>query len=140
MPTVRSTLVAGAGLVCLALAGPALHGQASTSPPAQAAVTDCEACTFVIDKVKRGTTVPLPALCTELRSTKTEAHYAACIDTLDAAKRDEKTFREWLFGGCYVTTPDGGKAMVKPCPTATICASLARPQGPAFCPVPKGRP
>ena len=154
MRTIHSTIVAFASVVWLSssMLLPALAQTTSTPPSKNTTVdtqsnrppnakmppegVDCETCTYVLERIKKGTSMLLPAICSELRARKGPDAYSSCQQTLDALGRLNNA-GNWLFEGCYQPQAGGSKEWISPCPTRLQCSGLTKPDGQPFCAPPK---
>jgi hypothetical protein len=92
----------------------------------------CKTCTFVVERVKLGTGMLMPSLCTELFEKEGDKAYADCHQVLNVLQENGNNFRHWLGEGCY-----NHKLWYKPCPSHQICSFLKNPAAAKeFCPPP----
>jgi len=69
-----------------------------------AAMGPCQTCVFVLERIKKGTQLLLPAICSEIYSQSDAATYANCHQTLNSLALNGNNVRYWLFEGCYKVT------------------------------------
>src|SRR5688572_11985789 len=133
MRTIHSTVVAFASVVWLSSSVLlSALAQTTSTPPSKNTTAgtqsnrppntklppegvDCETCTFVLERVKKGTNMSLPTICSELQGRKGPDAYSSCHQTLDALGRLNNA-RNWLFDGCYEWQAGGSKEWRRPCP------------------------
>jgi len=92
----------------------------------------CRTCVFVLERIKRGTEVLLPSVCSEL-FTNFPASYSDCHQVLNAISLNGNNVRYWLFEGCYKYEIYNSKEWVKPCPSHVMCSVLEDLQKNPFC-------
>jgi hypothetical protein len=149
MRTIRS-IVTFVGAVWLtgSIFSPALAQPAATTPAKSTAAEtqsapgpntatpsndeDCETCVFVMERVKKGTNMLAPSICSELYTQK-PATYSACQQTLNALNAGGANVRNWLFEGCYQYGDNQSKEWVRPCPSKVQCGALMKPNKQPFC-------
>jgi hypothetical protein len=93
----------------------------------------CKTCVFVLERIKKGTNMLLPAICSELYIKFPDA-YATCHQVLNALSLNGNNVRYWLFEGCYKFEIYQAKEWVKPCPSHVMCAVLKTLNNQPFCP------
>eukprot|EP00466_Bigelowiella_natans_P003582 jgi/Bigna1/73290/fgenesh1_pg.23_\ len=88
----------------------------------------CKTCVFMIERVKKGTNMLLPAICSELHLKYPDAYKdmesMQCHKLLTAINGEANNIRYWLFEGCYKYEVYEAKEWTKPCPSHVICTSL----------------
>lgn len=62
--------------------------------------TKCKTCVFMIERIKKGTNMLLPAICSELYL-KYPDSYTECHGLLKGINLEANNIRFWLFEGCY---------------------------------------
>ena len=92
----------------------------------------CESCVFVIERIKKGTNMLLPAICSELYAKFPKA-MKHCEQALNAAALQQNNIRFWLFEGCYKYETYQAKEWIKPCPSHAICSELKQLNNKPFC-------
>lgn len=92
----------------------------------------CKTCVFVLERVKKGTNMLLPAICSEIY-TKYPVAYGYCHQTLNALSLNGNNVRYWLFEGCYKYEIYQAKEWVKPCPSHVQCTVLKMLNNAPFC-------
>jgi len=92
----------------------------------------CRTCVFVLERIKRGTNVLLPSICSEL-FTNFPASYSNCHQVLNAISLNGNNVRYWLFEGCYKYEIYNAKEWVKPCPSHVMCSVLRDLKDSPFC-------
>jgi len=60
----------------------------------------CKTCVFVLERIKKGSNMLLPAICSELYHKYPDA-YALCHQVLNALSINGNNVRYWLFEGCF---------------------------------------
>lgn len=122
------------GLACAFRAGQqgSLSAQALTGGAGGGAFSPCQTCVFVLERIKKGTNVLLPAICSELYLTYPDS-YAACHQVLNALSINGNNVRYWLFEGCYKYEIYSAKEWVKPCPSHVMCSVLKDLKQQPFC-------
>jgi hypothetical protein len=94
----------------------------------------CKTCVFVIERMKKGTNMLLPSICTELFGKEGDKAYADCHQVLNALEENGNNVRYWLFEGCYKYEEYQAKEWIKPCPSHVICSVLKSLAVKEFCP------
>jgi len=92
----------------------------------------CKTCVFVLERIKKGTNMLLPAICSEIYISFPGA-YAICHQVLNALSLNGNNVRYWLFEGCYKYEIYQAKEWVKPCPSHVMCTVLKTLQNKSFC-------
>jgi len=92
----------------------------------------CKTCVFVLERIKKGTNMLLPAICSEIYISFPNA-YALCHQVLNALSLNGNNVRYWLFEGCYKYEIYQAKEWVKPCPSHVMCTVLKNLQNKSFC-------
>jgi len=111
-------------------------GEKSEAKAQGGALGNCKTCVFVLERIKKGTDMLLPSICTEIYK-QFAGDYKFCHFTLDALAANGNNVRYWLFEGCYKYEIYQAKEWVKPCPSHVMCAVLKQPAASATSP-PKG--
>lgn len=93
----------------------------------------CKTCVFVLERIKKGTNMLLPAICSELYHKYPDA-YALCHQVLNALSINGNNVRYWLFEGCYKYEIYQSKEWIKPCPSHVMCSVLKDLSSKPFCP------
>jgi len=93
----------------------------------------CKTCVFVLERIKKGTKMLLPAICSELYHKYPDA-YALCHQVLNALSINGNNVRYWLFEGCYKYEIYQSKEWIKPCPSHVMCSVLKDLSAKPFCP------
>jgi len=93
----------------------------------------CKTCVFVLERIKKGTNMLLPAICSELYHKYPDA-YALCHQVLNALSINGNNVRYWLFEGCYKYEIYQSKEWIKPCPSHVMCSVLKDLASKPFCP------
>jgi len=95
---------------------------------------------FVLERIKKGTNMLLPAICSEIYLRYPDA-YAHCHQVLNSLSLNGNSVRYWLFEGCYKYEVYGAKEWVKPCPSHVMCSVLKDLSDQPFCaPMPMENP
>jgi len=92
----------------------------------------CKTCVFVVERIKKGTNMLLPAICSEIYISYPDA-YAMCHQVLNSLSLNGNNVRYWLFEGCYKYEIYQAKEWVKPCPTHVMCTVLKSLDNNPFC-------
>jgi len=93
----------------------------------------CKTCVFVLERIKKGSNMLLPAICSELYHKYPDA-YALCHQVLNALSINGNNVRYWLFEGCFKYEIYQSKEWIKPCPSHVMCSVLKDLSGEPFCP------
>jgi len=93
----------------------------------------CKTCVFVLERIKKGTNMLLPAICSELYHKYPDA-YALCHQVLNALSINGNNVRYWLFEGCFKYEIYQSKEWIKPCPSHVMCSVLKDLAAKPFCP------
>jgi len=93
----------------------------------------CKTCVFVLERIKKGTNMLLPAICSELYHKYPDA-YALCHQVLNALSINGNNVRYWLFEGCFKYEIYQSKEWIKPCPSHVMCSVLKDLAAAPFCP------
>jgi len=118
---------AGHGAAAGALAkGPGEDGDGEDFGP-------CKTCVFVLERIKKGSNMLLPAICSELYHKYPDA-YALCHQVLNALSINGNNVRYWLFEGCFKYEIYQSKEWIKPCPSHVMCSVLKDLSAEPFCP------
>jgi len=100
----------------------------------------CKTCVFVVERIKKGTNLLLPAICSEIYLKFPNA-YSICHEVLNALSLNGNNVRYWLFEGCYKYEIYNAKEWVKPCPSHVMCTVLKQLNNEPFCkPLPMENP
>jgi hypothetical protein len=83
----------------------------------------CKTCVFVLERIKKGSNMLLPAICSELYHKYPDA-YALCHQVLNALSINGNNVRYWLFEGCFKYEIYQSKEWIKPCPSHVMCSVL----------------
>jgi len=118
-----SQVSAGAGA---AVAGPGEDGDGED-------FGSCKTCVFVLERIKKGSNMLLPAICSELYHKYPDA-YALCHQVLNALSINGNNVRYWLFEGCFKYEIYQSKEWIKPCPSHVMCSVLKDLSAEPFCP------
>jgi len=94
--------------------------------------SECKTCVFVLERIKKGTNMLLPAICSELYL-KYPDSYAFCHQVLNALSLNGNNVRYWLFEGCYKYEIYQAKEWNKPCPSHVMCSVLKNLSNAPFC-------
>jgi len=94
--------------------------------------SECKTCVFVLERIKKGTNMLLPAICSELYL-KYPDSYAFCHQVLNALSLNGNNVRYWLFEGCYKYEIYQAKEWIKPCPSHVMCSVLKNLSNAPFC-------
>jgi len=94
--------------------------------------SECKTCVFVLERIKKGTNMLLPAICSELYL-KYPDSYAYCHQVLNALSLNGNNVRYWLFEGCYKYEIYQAKEWIKPCPSHVMCSVLKNLSNKPFC-------
>jgi hypothetical protein len=94
--------------------------------------SECKTCVFVLERIKKGTNMLLPAICSELYL-KYPDSYAFCHQVLNALSLNGNNVRYWLFEGCYKYEIYQAKEWIKPCPSHVMCSVLKNLSNKPFC-------
>jgi len=92
----------------------------------------CRTCVFVLERIKKGTNMLLPAICSDIY-TKFPDAYSYCHQTLNALALNGNNVRYWLFEGCYKFEVYNSKEWIKPCPSHVMCSVLKDLRDQPFC-------
>jgi len=111
------------------------HQMSAQSPPEEGgeAFGPCKTCVFVLERIKKGTNMLLPAICSELYHKFPDA-YALCHQVLNALSINGNNVRYWLFEGCFKYEIYQSKEWIKPCPSHVMCSVLKDLASQPFCP------
>lgn len=93
----------------------------------------CKTCVFVLERIKKGSNMLLPAICSELYH-KYSGAYALCHQVLNALSINGNNVRYWLFEGCFKYEIYQSKEWIKPCPSHVMCSVLKDLSAAPFCP------
>jgi len=93
----------------------------------------CKTCVFVLERIKKGSNMLLPAICSELYHKYPDA-YALCHQVLNALSINGNNVRYWLFEGCFKYEIYQSKEWIKPCPSHVMCSVLKDLSAAPFCP------
>jgi len=93
----------------------------------------CKTCVFVLERIKKGSNMLLPAICSELYHKYPDA-YALCHQVLNALSINGNNVRYWLFEGCFKYEIYQSKEWIKPCPSHVMCSVLKDLSANPFCP------
>jgi len=93
----------------------------------------CKTCVFVLERIKKGSNMLLPAICSELYHKYPDA-YALCHQVLNALSINGNNVRYWLFEGCFKYEIYQSKEWIKPCPSHVMCSVLKDLAAAPFCP------
>jgi len=93
----------------------------------------CKTCVFVLERIKKGSNMLLPAICSELYHKYPDA-YALCHQVLNALSINGNNVRYWLFEGCFKYEIYQSKEWIKPCPSHVMCSVLKDLSAQPFCP------
>jgi len=110
----------------------ALHESSGGSSGGGGDFGNCKTCVFVLERIKKGTNMLLPAICSEIYISFPQA-YAVCHQVLNALSLNGNNVRYWLFEGCYKYEIYQSKEWVKPCPSHVMCTVLKTLQNKSFC-------
>jgi len=110
----------------VAVAGPGEDGDGEDFGP-------CKTCVFVLERIKKGSNMLLPAICSELYHKYPDA-YALCHQVLNALSINGNNVRYWLFEGCFKYEIYQSKEWIKPCPSHVMCSVLKDLSAEPFCP------
>jgi hypothetical protein len=83
----------------------------------------CKTCVFMMERIKKGTNMLLPAICSELYL-KYPDSYKDCHGLLGGINMEANNIRYWLFEGCYKYELYEAKEWIKPCPSHVICSNI----------------
>eukprot|EP00470_Lotharella_oceanica_P012164 CAMPEP_0170185800 /NCGR_PEP_ID=MMETSP0040_2-20121228/37481_1 /TAXON_ID=641309 /ORGANISM="Lotharella oceanica, Strain CCMP622" /LENGTH=173 /DNA_ID=CAMNT_0010432315 /DNA_START=84 /DNA_END=605 /DNA_ORIENTATION=- len=111
------------------------HSSLSASKMANASAGEfgpCRTCVFVLERVKKGTNMLLPSICSEVYD-KFPSSYGTCHQVLNALTVNGGNIKYWLFEGCYKYEIYQAKEWVKPCPSHVMCAALEGLDKSKFC-------
>jgi hypothetical protein len=108
------------------VAGPGEDGDGEDFGP-------CKTCVFVLERIKKGSNMLLPAICSELYHKYPDA-YALCHQVLNALSINGNNVRYWLFEGCFKYEIYQSKEWIKPCPSHVMCSVLKDLSAEPFCP------
>jgi hypothetical protein len=111
-------------------------GQSSQTPGSKGDGEDfgpCKTCVFVLERIKKGSNMLLPAICSELYHKYPDA-YALCHQVLNALSINGNNVRYWLFEGCFKYEIYQSKEWIKPCPSHVMCSVLKDLSAAPFCP------
>lgn len=92
----------------------------------------CKTCVFVLERIKKGSNMLLPAICSELYHKYPDA-YALCHQVLNALSINGNNVRYWLFEGCFKYEIYQSKEWIKPCPSHVMCSVLKDLSAAPFC-------
>jgi len=93
----------------------------------------CKTCVFVLERIKKGSNMLLPAICSELYHKYPDA-YALCHQVLNALSINGNNVRYWLFEGFFKYEIYQSKEWIKPCPSHVMCSVLKDLSAEPFCP------
>eukprot|EP00466_Bigelowiella_natans_P004876 jgi/Bigna1/90703/estExt_fgenesh1_pg.C_770019 len=93
---------------------------------------ECKTCVFVLERIKKGTNMILPAICSEIYE-KYPKDYGTCHQVLNALTVNGGNIRYWLFEGCYKYEIYQAKEWIKPCPSHVMCSALKMLDDKEFC-------
>ncbi|GAB5371821.1 hypothetical protein AAMO2058_001612700 [Amorphochlora amoebiformis] len=88
----------------------------------------CKTCVFMMERIKKGTNMILPTICTELRL-KYPDSYTDCHGLLKEINLEANNIRYWMFEGCYKYEIYEAREWTQPCPSHVICSSVGK-----YCP------
>jgi len=111
-------------------------GQSAQEPGSKGDGEDfgpCKTCVFVLERIKKGSNMLLPAICSELYHKYPDA-YALCHQVLNALSINGNNVRYWLFEGCFKYEIYQSKEWIKPCPSHVMCSVLKDLSAAPFCP------
>jgi len=94
--------------------------------------TPCHTCVFVLERIKKGNNMLLPAICSEVYKEWPES-YSDCHQVLNALTYNGNNVRYWLFEGCFKYEVYRAKEWIKPCPSHVMCSVLKNLDGEPFC-------
>jgi len=114
-------------------AAAAATGGASGSGAAAGDFGPCRTCVFVLERIKKGTNMLLPAICSDIY-TKFPDAYSYCHQVLNSLALNGNNVRYWLFEGCYKFEVYNSKEWIKPCPSHVMCSILKDLRDVPFCP------
>jgi hypothetical protein len=136
-PQDRSQLLGSAEAANAAIDAASSLVQTHASTSASAAEGDefgsCKTCVFVLERIKKGSNMLLPAICSELYHKYPDA-YALCHQVLNALSINGNNVRYWLFEGCFKYEIYQSKEWIKPCPSHVMCSVLKDLSAKPFCP------
>jgi len=92
----------------------------------------CKTCVFVLERIKKGSNLLLPAICSELYMKFPKA-YQICHQVLNALSLNGENVRYWLFEGCYKYERYKAKEWITPCPSHVMCSVLNDLTAAPFC-------
>jgi hypothetical protein len=104
----------------------------STDATAYTEFSPCKTCVFVLERIKKGTNMLLPAICSEVYM-KYPQSYGTCHHVLNSLSLNGNNVRYWLFEGCYKYEIYGAREWIKPCPSHVMCSTLQDLAGQPFC-------
>lgn len=104
----------------------------STDSAAFSEFSPCKTCVFVLERIKKGTNMLLPAICSEVYM-KYPQSYGTCHHVLNSLSLNGNNVRYWLFEGCYKYEIYGAREWIKPCPSHVMCSTLQDLSGQPFC-------
>jgi len=110
-----------------------IQHQMTTQDDGGEAFGPCKTCVFVLERIKKGTNMLLPAICSELYHKFPDA-YALCHQVLNALSINGNNVRYWLFEGCFKYEIYQSKEWIKPCPSHVMCSVLKDLASNPFCP------
>jgi len=114
--------------------GPAATATAgATGAAASGEFGQCRTCVFVLERIKKGTNMLLPAICSDIY-TKFPDAYSYCHQVLNSLALNGNNVRYWLFEGCYKFEVYNSKEWIKPCPSHVMCSILKDLRDVPFCP------
>jgi len=101
---------------------------------------ECKTCVFVLERIKKGTNMLLPSICSEIYQ-KYPTAYGFCHQVLNSLSLNGNNVRYWLFEGCYKYEIYQAKEWIKPCPSHVMCSVLKNLKSAPFCkPMPMENP
>ncbi len=123
-----------ARVLAAALALSAGSASAQKEPPSHGGgeFGPCKTCVFVLERIKKGTSMLLPAICSEIYM-KFPSAYGMCHQVLNSLSVNGNNVRHWLFEGCYKYEIYQAKEWVKPCPSNVMCTVLKTLSDEPFC-------
>ena len=142
----KAVVIAFAALLVLCVALPTVRAQdeegggGGEEGGGDGEFSECKTCVFVLERIKKGTNMLLPAICSELYLKYPDA-YAYCHQVLNALSLNGNNVRYWLFEGCYKYEIYQAKEWIKPCPSHVMCSVLKNLSNKPFCtPMPMENP
>lgn len=104
---------------------------------AKASLGTCQTCVFVLERIKKGTNMLLPSICSELFAKSYKESYSMCHQVLNSLQNNGNNVRFWLFTGCNKYESYEAKEWVKPCPSHVMCSVMKSLEEKKFCKTPK---